>query len=398
MITVNMVVMLGIFLFSTFSSKAGHILYTGILFFLSLAVFVIAEWFDNWSLTASKRISYVVVASILTLKVFGDSEALMLMIVVDIVIVDVLFNRYVSAFRKNQNRLPMYLISVAMMIVFVDEVYNNIGPNLYQESKAIDLVIYMFVVLKMLFASAILYAESRRTSLQRFKEEQFIDYSADFNNFFSHYINTPLTTAISNVEIVKYKLSRKIDESAQKMVDQNFDVITEGLDNISKTTKELANIHYIRSEVLRSGADSYNAEKDITRIAAEYGADLELVIDEWPITLVPEAMVEFTMNQIIKNATKYAEAETKIRVVVHEERDYLVISTFNKGNIPEFEVDILQPFQRGENTKEGTGTGLGLSLVMDLTSDFNCVFTLSNVGAFTRSQLKLPLENSENIY
>ncbi|MGB1267636.1 MAG: sensor histidine kinase, partial [Schleiferiaceae bacterium] len=78
-------------------------------------------------------------------------------------------------------------------------------------------------------------------------------------------------------------------------------------------------------------------------------------------------------------------------LVVDEQPGYLTISVFNKGNIPEFGIDILHPFKRGTNSIEGTGFGLGLSLVNDLVSDYNCDFSLENVGQFTRCQLKLPL-------
>ena len=69
----------------------------------------------------------------------------------------------------------------------------------------------------------------------------------------------------------------------------------------------------------------------------------------------------------------------------------MTISVFNEGNIPEFGPDILHPFKRGTNSIEGTGFGLGLSLVNDLVSDFKCDFSLQNVGQFTRCQLKLLL-------
>jgi len=102
-------------------------------------------------------------------------------------------------------------------------------------------------------------------------------------------------------------------------------------------------------------------------------------------------MVIFSLEHILLNAQSYRSDVSRIRVVVHQESKYLVISTFNKGNIPDFVVDVLQPFQRGENVNEGTGTGLGLSLIGDLIQDHGCEFSLTNVGGYTRAKIKLPL-------
>ena len=392
LINVNLFVSIGVLLICILTGRPGSIVFGSILFVSTLSVFMIANWYDTWYLEAGKKISYVGLGGMILLALFANSAAFTFGVVIDIIVADMLFSRYVTTFRTRQNKVPMYFIAAILVVVFLDTVFNIVHPDLHVYSKSVDVVLFLFVIAKIIYTSSILYAESRRMAAQRVKEELFIDYSAEFNNFFSHYINTPLTTALSNIEIARLKINRSNPEVLDDNVLTHFKRIDDGLSNVSKTTRELANIHYIRSEVLRSGASKVEIKNMTFNLVDEYDADLEQVIDDWPQVFIPEPMVQFTLGQMLKNARGYAEVTHNPRLVVHVEKEYLVLSVFNKGNIPELSSDILHPFKRGVNTHEGTGTGLGLSLVNDLTGDFNCLFSLENVGGYTRCQLKLPLE------
>ena len=392
LINVNLFVSIGVLLICILTGRPGSIVFGSILFVSTLSVFMIANWYDTWYLEAGKKISYVGLGGMILLALFANSTAFTFGVVIDIIVADMLFSRYVTTFRTRQNKVPMYFIAAILVVVFLDTVFNIVHPDLHVYSKSVDVVLFLFVIAKIIYTSSILYAESRRMAAQRVKEELFIDYSAEFNNFFSHYINTPLTTALSNIEIARLKINRSNPEVLDDNVLTHFKRIDDGLSNVSKTTRELANIHYIRSEVLRSGASKVEIKNMTFNLVDEYDADLEQVIDDWPQVFIPEPMVQFTLGQMLKNARDYAEVTHNPRLVVHLEKEYLVLSVFNKGNIPELSSDILHPFKRGVNTHEGTGTGLGLSLVNDLTGDFNCLFSLENVGGYTRCQLKLPLE------
>lgn len=392
LINVNLFVSIGVLLICILTGRPGSIVFGSILFVSTLSVFMIANWYDTWYLEAGKKISYVGLGGMILLALFANSAAFTFGVVIDIIVADMLFSRYVTTYRASQNKVPMYIIAAILVVVFLDTVFNIVHPDLHVYSKSVDVVLFLFVIAKIIYTSSILYAESRRMAAQRVKEELFIDYSAEFNNFFSHYINTPLTTALSNIEIARLKINRSNPEVLDDNVLTHFKRIDDGLSNVSKTTRELANIHYIRSEVLRSGASKVEIKNMTFNLVDEYDADLEQVIDDWPQVFIPEPMVQFTLGQMLKNARDYAEVTHNPRLVVHLEKEYLVLSVFNKGNIPELSSDILHPFKRGVNTHEGTGTGLGLSLVNDLTGDFNCLFSLENVGGYTRCQLKLPLE------
>ena len=392
LINVNLFVSIGVLLICILTGRPGSIVFGSILFTSTLGVFMLANWHDTWYLESGKKISYVGLGAMILLSLFANSTAFTFGVVIDIIVADMLFSRYVTTYRTKQNKVPMYIISAILIVVFLDTVFNIVHPDLHVYSKSVDVILYLFVIAKIIYTSSILYSESRRMAAQRVKEELFIDYSAEFNNFFSHYINTPLTTALSNIEIARLKINRTNPDVLDENILKHFKRIDEGLSNVSKTTRELANIHYIRSEVLRSGASKVDIKKMTFELVNEFDADLEQVIDEWPEVIIPIPMVQFTLRQMLKNARSYAEISHNPRLVIHVEKEYLVLSVFNKGNIPELSSDILHPFKRGVNTLEGTGTGLGLSLVNDLTDDYNCSFSLENVGGYTRCQLKLPLE------
>jgi|SaaInl0LU_22_DNA_1037365.scaffolds.fasta_scaffold08971_4 signal transduction histidine kinase len=209
LITLNLALTLGMLLFAAFSMQLSSVVFTGIFFLLALVTYVAGEWHDEWTLKNTKITTYLLVTAVLILKLFASSDSLLVFIIIDIILVEVLFNRYVAVLREQQNRFPLYLITVALFVVFIDEATNFVHPNIFNASVTMEVLIFGFVIVKLLFTSAMLFVESKRSATQRLKEEQFIDYSADFNNSFSHYINTPLTTVMSNIEIVRFKLGKR---------------------------------------------------------------------------------------------------------------------------------------------------------------------------------------------
>lgn len=391
LVNVNLFVSIGILLICAMTGKIGSVVFASLLFIGTLITFLLANWYEVWTLEASKKVAYTWLGLIAGLTLFANSYALVIGIVIDFIVADMLFNRIVSRHRKKPKLKPMFVISILFVVVFVDAVFNIVNPDIHLYSRSVEMVIYLFLIVKVLLASVALFTENARMVSQRFKEELFIDYSAEFNNFFSHFINTPLTTALSNIEIVRMKIRRAHPEALNDDILKHFKRIDEGLSNVSKTTRELAHIHYIRSEVLRVGSELLNIKDHVCKLAQEYEADFELVIDHWPQVYVPLPMFNYTLGHIFTNAKCYGEKHQAPRLVVHVQDDALVLSVFNKGNIPELGSDILHPFKRGVNTLEGTGIGLGLSLVNDLVEDHRCQFSLENVGAYTRCQLKLPL-------
>jgi signal transduction histidine kinase len=351
---------------------------------------MIANWFEVWSLRGSKVVVYAGLALFLFLSFFVSSHAFTLAVVVDIVVAEMLFSRY-GADENPKGFRPIYAIALALLIIFINKAFTIINPINSDLLDWVDLIFYMFIIVKLLYVSSILRFESVRMRKQRIKEEQFIEYSAEFNNFFSHYINSPLTAAINNVEIARLKIQRAKADSLAETLESHFSQVNQGLENISSTARELSLIHFIRSEVLRTGSEVVSIQSVIQTLSEEHECHIEMLLDAWPLVFIPLPMVEFTVGHIISNAKTYGDDHEDPILVVDRESGHLTISVFNKGNIPEFGLDILHPFKRGTNSIEGTGFGLGLSLVNDLVSDFKCDFSLQNVGQFTRCQLKLPL-------
>lgn len=387
---VNLFVSIGIFFICLITGRPSSVVFGSLLFSASISIFMIANWHEVWSIRGSKLVVYSGLALFLFLSLFVSSHAFTLAVVVDIVVAELLFSRYGASEKPNILR-PVHAMALALLIIFVNQTFALINPGIHELLDWVDLIFYIFIVVKLIYVSSILRYESQRMEKQRIKEEQFIEYSAEFNNFFSHYINSPLTAAINNVEIARLKIQKAKGESLAETLESHFGQINEGLENISSTARELSLIHFIRSEVLRTGSEVVSIQSVIRTLSEEHECPVEMLLDEWPLVFVPLPMIEFTISHVISNAKIYANGHEVPILVVDEQAGYLTISVFNKGNIPEFGIDILHPFKRGTNSIEGTGFGLGLSLVNDLVSDYNCDFSLENVGPFTRCQLKLPL-------
>jgi signal transduction histidine kinase len=325
-------------------------------------------------------------------KLWVSSSALLLFLVLDLILFDILFRGYFQPELNIWNRLIGVVKFTVLSGVMLDQWIDWMPFNGYESSRGVEGVLFLTVLVKMIFARLVFIESTRLNTQKSLKELQFLDYSSDFNNYFSHYINTPLTTAISNIEIAKFKLRKLLTPEQLDSVVANFDVITTGMDTVSKTASDLAHIHYLRSEVLREYQEPWYPIEYLKAIAKNLGVDAEVLVSENLKTEVPQVMLEQVLGEMIINAKVYGTDEARLRLVLNQDQNLLVVSVFNMGNIPSFNVNILNPFQRGHNTKEGSGTGLGLSLVNDLMSEYGCDFQLVNVGPLTKAELKVPIQ------
>lgn len=356
----------------------------------SVLAYVLTEWSEKPKKFHLYIATQLVVWTLLLSKLFVGSDALLVYLIISVMLSELLRGRVKVLEDKRARALHSALLLIAMSLVFIDFKTNIIHPNIFNSGPYFEITLIGAVLLQFFFVSNLLYADSLRSESARLQEEQFVEYSAEFNNFFAHYINTPLTTAISNVDIAEFKLKRLVAPEVLEKVKPNFEHLFVGLENVSKTARELAYIHYLRSEVLREGFKPWHPEPLISGFMDKHDIELEIVLDEWEYVNAPQSMVEFTLDHIIQNALVYGAEGATPRVVVSRDINELMVSVFNVGNIPDFSVDVLKPFQRGINAKEGTGTGLGLSLVQDLKENYECHFSISNQGNLTRSQLVIP--------
>jgi len=215
--------------------------------------------------------------------------------------------------------------------------------------------------------NARLFDELRRVETQR--EAQRV--KAELISAVSHELRTPLgfirsyaTTLLSD-DIAPIDLAtrqtfvRIIDEEAaklQQMIDDLLDASRFQSGRLSLET-ELVALDALVEDV---GARARPMLEETGHALSTFHHDGELRV------LVDPLRIEQVLRNLLDNAARYSEPETRVELVVHRETDEAVVSVTDRGDgIPEDEREaIFEPFYRGENSRRRRvrGTGLGLAI------------------------------------
>lgn len=215
--------------------------------------------------------------------------------------------------------------------------------------------------------NARLFDELRRVETQR--EAQRL--KAELISAVSHELRTPLgfirsyaTTLLSeDIDPIDPETQRRfaqiIDEEAaklQRMIDDLLDASRLQSGRLSLESELVALDSLVESAVER--ARPMLGETGHTVVTRHRDGELRAQVD--PLR------IEQVLRNLLENAGRYSDPQTRIHVVVSRENDEAVVSVADRGGgIPEAEREaIFEPFYRGENSRcRGVrGTGLGLSI------------------------------------
>jgi len=243
---------------------------------------------------------------------------------------------------------------------------------------------------------ALLEAEGK----QRLELEKLDKMKSRFFSNISHEFRTPLTLILGPLE----KLRKNIDDSLQPTVD----VIERNGNRLLKLINQLLDLSKIESgrvalkaalvdavPLLKGWVTSFDSFADAKGIKLHFSSEKEacfLYVDQ-------EKLEEVIIN-LLSNAFKYTPENGHICVdlleKVKNEKEYLSISVSDTGTgIPEQELEhIFDRFYQASNadTEDVTGTGIGLSLIKELTElHKGSVNVKSILGEGSTFEVLLPL-------
>jgi signal transduction histidine kinase len=186
----------------------------------------------------------------------------------------------------------------------------------------------------------------------------------------SHEFKTPLTAILGSAEILeKYgqalaedKRLRnifRIQESVKRMNQMLNDIIIMGKSDTGKLALKTAPIDL--NLFLQNLVDDL-----LQREAKKSHPNLITKIEGLPEDAYVDAeIVRQGIENILSNAFKFADANTEVVMEAHMEKNNIVISVKDEGiGIPEADKKrLMEPFFKGSNVGNLSGTGLGLTIV-----------------------------------
>ena len=227
----------------------------------------------------------------------------------------------------------------------------------------------------------------------------FAERRANFVAAVSHELKTPLTAIRMYGEMLRDGLVS--DEAKKAEYYRSITAESERLSRLINNVLEFSRLERgSRNMDLRMGDVTPalreavellepHAELNGQRLALEVGQDLPAVPFEH------DALLQVLFN-LIDNALKYASGAAQPVIEIRAERVgvglEISVRDHGPGIAPEHAARILEPFYRGENelTRKTQGTGIGLSLVKELTEEMGARLRVGNApGGGFRAVLEL---------
>lgn len=189
----------------------------------------------------------------------------------------------------------------------------------------------------------------------------------------SHDLKTPLTIILGYLDIIRTGTCKSEEEKKQyietsyekaqllqKMVLKLFDLVKLNNDEVSLNKSEV-DINKLLMQVITD----YSAVADEKKIKINYeGIDKTLMLN---IDIDKMCRV---FNNLLNNAVKYSECNSKINVTLKKDMEGALISFRNKcDNLTEDDVEhIFDRFYRGDKARNSSveGSGIGLSIVKSI--------------------------------
>lgn len=208
----------------------------------------------------------------------------------------------------------------------------------------------------------------------------------------SHDLKTPLTSIINYTDILKKQQLNEEILSYIEVLDRNsarLKVLITDLIEASKT--ETGNI-ILKLEELELNELIYQVYGEFDHRFEEKGMGFVFFPEKDIYVYADGSHFSRVIENVIGNAVKYAQENTRVYVLVEEEKEYISISIKNisKDELNISPDELMERFVRGERSRHTEGSGLGLYIARNLMELMNGEFDLSIDGDLFGVSIKIP--------
>lgn len=248
--------------------------------------------------------------------------------------------------------------------------------------------------------------ERRRTEEVRLALEREKELSTLKTRFFSmasHEFRTPLSTALAAAQLLEN--SQAVWRDPDKRL-RNLHRVQDSVRNMVQLLDDILIINRAEAGKLEFNPNPLDLKKFcrqfIEEIQLSAGSQYSLIFscDSKNIhAFLDEKLLRSILSNLLSNAIKYSPQGGKVEVLLSldEENIILTISDQGIGILPEDQKQLFEPFHRGKNVQNISGTGLGLVVTKKCVNLHGGSISLqSNVGKGTQITVILQRYNQNN--
>lgn len=210
----------------------------------------------------------------------------------------------------------------------------------------------------------------------------------------SHDLKTPLTSIVNYVDLLKR--CEVENEDAKKYIDildeksQRMKKLIEDLVEASKASSGAVELHPTKINLCEFAAQAVGEHEDELR---NKNIELVLKLHTQPVMIFADAQkTSRIVENLFSNIRKYALEGTRVYIDVNGGANY---GTITLRNISKYPLDIApeeltQRFVRGDASRTGEGSGLGLSIANDLCELQSGKFSIAIDGDLFKVSVAMP--------
>lgn len=211
----------------------------------------------------------------------------------------------------------------------------------------------------------------------------------------SHDLKTPLTSIVNYVDLLK-KCEIE-DETAQRYVSildekaQRMKKLIEDLVEASKASSGAMEIHSVKLNLCEFATQAVGEHEDELK---KYNIELVLKLPEEPVMVIADAQKTSRIAEnLFSNIRKYALEGTRVYIDVAAGAEYgsIIFKNISKHPLDISPDELTQRFVRGDASRSGEGSGLGLSIAKDLCELQNGRLGLQIDGDLFKAIVALPI-------
>ena len=221
----------------------------------------------------------------------------------------------------------------------------------------------------------------------------------EFLSITSHELRSPMTPMKAQLQMLEEEYFGKL----QKKQKDSLRIIIRNADRLDNIIADFLEISRLEAAQLKFNFEKTDLRQTIMEtvkfmegFAREKNIELDLFIDKLPIIEVDSDRVSQVFRNIINNAIKFSEKNSKIEIAAELKKDCILCSIKDNGCglSPENQIRIFEPFFQVDSTsrRKHGGTGLGLTICRGIVESQNGkIWVESKLGKGSKFYFTIPL-------